>query len=567
MTKARRSSTDRISSRSIRLPIEALVGLALIAPLTAAVVLSFSPLDAGKLALSSVEGYRALLAGGRIQEFGQIALRAVIATVIALTIAVPAAVWIKTIRRPPARLTALALLVAPWLVSDMLRAFGWQLVLSPDGPVSALWSQFTGAGPFEGLRYNHMAALIGLVSATLPAAVFATFAALPRPASSEWLAARELGAPRHIFRVIVLGHAKLGIAFGGCMTFLFCLFGAAEPQFLDGPTQTSMLTIASSLSNTGVSSLLAFGVVLMLLAVLACALFVLLYVILSRTPHHDRARASRNRPGPTRAGWLANGILDGAVTASPPLFGLVALVLCNAPVVFIASEAFRQPGFGGDSWSIESFTLLASSQALLVAVAHSVAIGAVVAVVAAGAGFILSLAVWNRGRALGTLLLMAAFVLMPGEVYSISLIQVAKVAGLYEGNAAFIVVGHLIWTLPFAVGGLMLANRGIRTSVLEAGVEYGRSPLSAAIGIVGRINRGPIAASGLLALTLSLNENIRASYLGGSLSTLGNEVYGRLQAGLLPENRGIFAVEFLLVATALVTAVFVLLALPIGRED
>jgi spermidine/putrescine transport system permease protein len=158
------------------------------------------------------------------------------------------------------------------------------------------------------------------------------------------------------------------------------------------------------------------------------------------------------------------------------------------------------------------------------------------------------------------LLLLASLVLLPGDVYAISLIQILKLVGLTEGGWTLVVTSHVLWTLPFVAGTLMLANQHLGKNILEAGLEYYSGPLAVIARIVARINLGRIAGATMLAGTLSLNENVRSSYLAGGLLTISNEVHGRLQAGLLPQNRGIFAAEFLMILIA-VMAVIVTLAM------
>ncbi|EZP83927.1 Putrescine transport system permease protein PotH [Novosphingobium resinovorum] len=552
------SSVGRMASR----PATVASGLVLLGfgtvPLVAAVIGSFRPLN-GDANQVSLAGYAVLLAGPRIVEIAQVIERTAAATVIALLLGVPAAYFLKQLRSSRLQLLALALLLTPWLVSDMLRAFGWQLALSPNGIVSTLWSVVFGA-PLEGLRYNHGAALLGLVASTLPISVLATFAALPRSGSSEWLAARELGGPDHVFRVMALGQARLGIAFGACMTFLLCLFASAEPQMLDGPTRTSTFTIAASLSNVGVSALMAFGVVMLLVTASMFAALVFAWLAYHRPraqplpldivlPPNGQCQGLR-RP--------RRGLADRAVILVPPLCCCIAVLLCLCPLAALGLEALRQPSAAGDSWGFEAFRLFASSPDLIAALSRSAVLAVAVAMLAAAGGFAMSMTIWNPARARIVLLSMVILALLPGEVYALGLLQVAKAAGWAQGAPFLVAIAHLIWIIPFTTGSLMIANTAIGRSVIEAALELGSPPTLVATKFVGRINWGAVVAAILLSFTLSLNENTRASYLGGSEPSLANDVFGRLQAGLLPENRGIFAIELMLVAAALVSAAVIL---------
>lgn len=556
------TSSNRVASRPLLATVSGFYVLAVAAPLLAAVALSFSAFDTPSAYLASVDGYRAVFAGGRLGELAHLAGRALTVTVITCLIGVPAGFWLRQRQSGVWSILLLAAFIAPWLVSDMLRAFGWQLLLSPDGPVSWMWQAIGGEGPLEGLRYNRVAVVVGLVSATLPACIISVFAALPAADSPEWMAARELGAPRHVLSLMAGGRARAGVIFGACAVFLFSLFGSAEARFLDGPTQTSMQTIAASLANTGVAALLAWGVVLFALALAVCAAFAMLFLIWHRWPDRRRHKLGE-RPG-GRLGALAGQLLDATAQAAPPTAVLVSLLLCCAPVAMVVAEAFREPSANGAVWGARSFVLLLASPDLVAALLRSALLALAVAALAVASGFMLSLSVWNSRLLRIVLGILIALVLLPAEVYAISAIQVAKVFGLTQANVALLLLSHLVWTAPFAVTGLILANRAIPESVIEAALEYGRRPVSVAFGTVASINRAALFGAGLLAFCLSLNESTRTTYLGGALPSLGNQVYGRLQAGLLPENRAIFAIETLLIAIALGAAMLVVVALQRG---
>jgi putative spermidine/putrescine transport system permease protein len=132
----------------------------------------------------------------------------------------------------------LAALVTPWLVSDMLRAFGWQQLLSPVGPLASVLTVFGGDGYGEGLRFNFAATAVALIGGLLPAGILTVFVAIPSRTRTEWLAARELGTSSYVLKTMVLGRARPGIIIGAAGVFVLACFASAEPRFLDGPTQT-----------------------------------------------------------------------------------------------------------------------------------------------------------------------------------------------------------------------------------------------------------------------------------------------------------------------------------------
>ena len=66
-------------------------------------------------------------------------------------------------------------------------------------------------------------------------------------------------------------------------------------------------------------------------------------------------------------------------------------------------------------------------------------------------------------------------------------------------------------------------------------------------------------------LSSPLNEYTRSSYLSGGSLNISNEVYGRLSAGLLPMNRGLFAAELIVICLAAITVAITLCMLPSDR--
>lgn len=559
------TSLNRIADRRLMIPTAGLCVVAGGFPLVVALILSLCSVDSNNsFSFGSLDGYRAVFAGGRLEEFVKILLRALTTTIVTMLLSVPSAYWLCNMRRANLRIIILALLVTPWLVSDMLRAFGWQLLLSPTGPVSSVWSHITGSGPLEALRYNFRAVVIGLVSAMLPAGVLSVFAALPNRERTEWLAAMELGRPNHVFALFAFGRARPGIIVGACIVFVLSCFASAEPRFLDGPAQTSIQTIAASLVNDGVPALLAFGTLLLAFACCMCLAAAGAYALLTRPrqldcgPKQLTARPMLRSRHP-RSNQLFHDVVARVLAAAtrviPPLAGLTSVTLCCAPLLMVAAEAFWQPSRSGGRWTLENFQQMLSSEQLVEALVNSAIVAGVVSVIATLIAFILSLAVWNVSLQRWVLLLLAALAIIPGDAYAISLVQLLKVFGNTEGGWSLVIVAHALWAVPFATGTLVLANRHLSENVLLAGLEYSSGPLAVVFRVIGRINFSRIAGVALLAGTISLNEYVRSSYLGGRLLTIGNEVHGRLTAGLLPHNRGVFAAEFVVFVISIATVI------------
>lgn len=567
-----KSSLIRIADSRLLLLTIGICSAAGLLPLSIVVILSFSTVDAIKsVPLWSLDGYYAVFAGGRVEELVRIINRSVVVSIAALFISVPAAYWLAGLGAR-SRTLVLTLTVTPWLVSDMLRAFGWQMLLSPIGPISSVWAILSDSGPIENLRYNTGAVILGLVSALVPASILSVFAAIPNQSRNEWLAAREIAGAARVFWLMMFGRAFNGIALAVVAVFVLSCFSSAEPRFLDGPTQSSIQTIASSLANDSVSAMLAFATILVLFVGLTGCTGYYLIVLLAKIrsiPMRlawpvDLNTCSASTATKYFASLLASAC-NMAVRYVPRLSGISAMLLCWAPLVAVGIEAFRQPSKDGWLWTLENFHLMVSSENLQAAFGNSLGIAIVVSIVTVAFAFILSLVIWNRALLPWVLFMLVLLVFLPGDAYAIGLVQLLKVLGYTEGGPIPVVVAHSLWALPFAAATLLLANRHIGEHVVEASLEYGNAPIAVIFRIIGRINIGRLVGVSLLAGSLSLNEYVRSAYLGGGLVTISNEVHGRLTAGLLPQNRGVFAAEFIMIVISVVT-VFIILGANAVRQ-
>ncbi len=568
-------SIQRIANRRVVLAAALLFAVAGCFPLVVAILLSFCRVDpSGGFSVGSLDGYRAVLESGRVREFARVLFRAATVTGVTMLVAVPAAYWLARFRRVSLQTVALALIVAPWLISDMLRAFGWQLLLSPIGAISSAWSFLTGLGALEGLRYNFGAVVCGLVSSMLPAGILSVFAAIPDRHRTEWLAAAEIGRPQNTFVLMAFSRARAGLVVGLCAVFVLSCFASAEARFLDGPTQTSVQTLAASLANDGVPALLAFSVLLVGFALTFSGLVVVASSVLSRGLAGLQAESQRlvsSGPvslAPVHAGtggsWSA--LLELGVRCGPPIAGALSIAAGCLPLLAVATEAFRIPSREGPQWTLQNFRGLASPSPLTDALFNSFGVAAMVAMIAAAGAFILSLVAWDPRMRRWVLLLLASLVLVPGDAYAICLLQILKLFGQAQGRWFLVVLAHVLWALPFVGGTLLLANQQIRLQVLEAALEYARGPFDVVIRIVGRINLARIVGGALLAGTLSLNEYSRSSYLSGGLLTISNEVHGRLTAGMLPGNRSVFAAALLIFVVSIASVAFILVLLQASRS-
>ncbi|MFC2251757.1 ABC transporter permease [Labrys portucalensis] len=157
---------------------------------------------------------------------------AAITTAICALIGMPEA-YILSRMREPWRSVFLLVIIGPLLVSVVVRAFGWSMLLGPTGLVNATL-QLMGLGPVR-LLYTETAIVIALVHVMLPFMVIPVWTALQKLDPMVEAAARTLGASRFTsFRRIVMPQATIGILSGSLIVFGLSASAFAIPGLLGG---------------------------------------------------------------------------------------------------------------------------------------------------------------------------------------------------------------------------------------------------------------------------------------------------------------------------------------------
>lgn len=130
----------------------------------------------------------------------------------------------------------LLLLIIPYWVNDILRAFAFRILMAENGFINGLlqWAGITDA-PIDFLGQN-IALYIALVYSHLLIMIFPLYNAIEAQDHNQIEAARDLGAPWwHIHLFVVMPHAKPGIASGMTLCFMLTAGAVATPMVLGGP--------------------------------------------------------------------------------------------------------------------------------------------------------------------------------------------------------------------------------------------------------------------------------------------------------------------------------------------
>lgn len=195
-----------------------------------------------------------------------------IAVACCLVIAFPVA-WFAARHAGRRRGLVLALIVAPFWISYMMRMLAWVNLLADDGLVNSVIS-LGGLVPVQvdWLSGRPVTVVAGLVYGYVPYMILPLWAALDRISPSLLEAARDLGAGGvDVFRRVILPMSRPGIAAGLVLVALPMTGDYFTNDLLSGSPRTAMIgnLINVSLSSPGQAGQAAALVLLLVAALLA----------------------------------------------------------------------------------------------------------------------------------------------------------------------------------------------------------------------------------------------------------------------------------------------------------
>lgn len=142
----------------------------------------------------------------------------------------------------PWRSILLLVVLAPLLVSVVVRAFGWSLLLGPQGWVNGLITSM-GFQPVK-LLYTEVAVIIGLVHIMLPFMIIPVWTSLQKLDPMVHSAALSLSAsPFTVIRRVILPQVMPGILSGSLIVFGLSSSAFAIPGLLGGRRLKMVATV------------------------------------------------------------------------------------------------------------------------------------------------------------------------------------------------------------------------------------------------------------------------------------------------------------------------------------
>ncbi len=169
------------------------------------------------------------------RTFARTAVYSVLATLLTLIVAFPVAWYLAKGVRGRARRGLFLLCLLPFWVSELVRTYGWMILLRESGVLSGLLVRLGLVSRPVEMLYNDVAIMIGLVYTSMLFMVVPLVTVLDTLDDSLVEAAYDLGGSAlSILREIVIPHAMPGIAAGSIVVFMLTLGNYLTPTLLGG---------------------------------------------------------------------------------------------------------------------------------------------------------------------------------------------------------------------------------------------------------------------------------------------------------------------------------------------
>jgi putrescine transport system permease protein len=230
------------------------------------------------------------------------------------------------------------------------------------------------------------------------------------------------------------------------------------------------------------------------------------------------------------------------------LYGPILLL-----VVFSFNASRLVTVWGG--FSTRWYAALADDGPLVAAVLVSVKVALASGAIATVLGTLAALALARRGRGRAALTgLVYAPIVMPEVITGLALLLLFVALDLDQGLWS-IVVAHATFTLSFVAVVVQARLRDLDRSLLEAAADLGATPARVFATVTLPLLGPAIAAGFLLAVTLSLDDLVIASFVAGpGATTLPMRIYSQVRLGVNPEINAVSTLLLALVATGVLGA-------------
>ncbi|MEA1911190.1 MAG: ABC transporter permease, partial [Spirochaetota bacterium] len=152
--------------------------------------------------------------------FVRTAVYSIIVTVIVLMVSLPVAFYITKVSKIKAQGLLMVLILVPFWVSEMIRVYGWMILLRESGVINAIMLKLGIFNQPIEMLYNDITMIMGLVYTSMLFMIVPIIGVLGSLDDSLIEAAHDLGAKRlAIWKEIIIPYCMPGIMSGSIIVF------------------------------------------------------------------------------------------------------------------------------------------------------------------------------------------------------------------------------------------------------------------------------------------------------------------------------------------------------------
>jgi spermidine/putrescine transport system permease protein len=258
-----------------------------------------------------------------------------------------------------------------------------------------------------------------------------------------------------------------------------------------------------------------------------------------------------------------HSIVGNRTNGGRPLFSIITvlcLMIMYAPALYLLLASLNpdeQLGLVAPTrYSLTWYATLLDDHRLFRALEESTIVALATAALATPIGLAAALgySAMTRMRSIFLLVILSTM-LVPGTIEGLGLSTILRLVGV-SPSWVTVTLGHLLWTLPFAIIVSLIGLSAVRPSTIAAARDLGAGPIRAFVDVTLPLIRGNLASSFVFAFLLSLNEYARAYYLVGRQNTVPLYMFGAMNSGASPTIYA-FSGAVLIVSFAAVALIFV----------
>lgn len=135
-------------------------------------------------------------------------------------------------------------MIAPLIISVVVRTLGWLMLLGEGGPAQQLLSLLAPGATSIQLLFNQWAVIVGMTHVLLPFMILTIAGTLAGVDRRVEEVARVLGAsPRQVFGTVILPLSLPGVVAGSILVFSLALGAYLTPFFLGGGRVQTLATV------------------------------------------------------------------------------------------------------------------------------------------------------------------------------------------------------------------------------------------------------------------------------------------------------------------------------------